>query len=63
MADGQRRNSDDPARRAREARLAAALRANMKRRKAQARARAGSADRSTSHESAGFVQDNRSRQD
>jgi hypothetical protein len=59
MADGQRRNSDDPARRAREQRLAAALRANVKRRKAQARARAGTADRAGSHESAGFVPDNR----
>jgi len=57
MADGQRRSTDDAARRAREQRLAAALRANMKRRKAQARARAGAADSQASHESAGFVPD------
>lgn len=56
---GQRRQAQNPARTARAERLAAALRQNMKRRKAQARARAQAetAGAEPTHDSAGFVPD------
>jgi hypothetical protein len=56
---GQRRQAQNPARSVRAERLAAALRQNMKRRKAQARARAQAetADAGAAHDSAGFVPD------
>ena len=53
MASERRR--DNPSQQAQQQRLAAALRANMKRRKAQARARAQNADTGTPHDSAGIV--------
>jgi len=58
MSD-QRRQAQNPARIARAERLAAALRQNMKRRKAQARARAqvDAAEKGAAHDSAGFVPD------
>jgi hypothetical protein len=59
MVSGQRPKSDNPARQARERRLKAALRANMKRRKAQARARAQTLETGSSHDSAGIVPDKR----
>ena len=58
--DGDRRNaSKNPARLARGERLAAALRANAKRRKAQARARAQAetAHAGAAHDSAGFMKE------
>ena len=56
---GQRRQAQNPARIERAERLAAALRQNMKRRKAQARARAQAetAQGEAAHDSAGFVPD------
>jgi hypothetical protein len=61
MVDGSRKSADNPERQARERRLAAALRANMKRRKAQARARADTGGAARSHDSAGFVADKHKR--
>jgi hypothetical protein len=54
---GGARQVQNPSRTARAKRLAAALRQNMKRRKAQARGRAQmqNADSGASHDSAGFV--------
>ena len=50
------RQRDNPGQKARAQRLAAALRANIKRRKAQARARA-QAEEGAPHDSAGIVRD------
>ena len=62
--NGQRRQAQNPARIARAERLAAALRQNMKRRKAQARARAqAEAEAGAAHDSAGFVPDKPKGQD
>jgi hypothetical protein len=53
------RQRDNPGQKARANRLAAALRANIKRRKAQARARAEASNDASgaSHDSAGIVRD------
>ena len=53
------RQRDNPGQKARVHRLAAALRANIKRRKAQARARAEASDSASGapHDSAGIVRD------
>jgi hypothetical protein len=60
MAGKRPRTTDNPERSARAERLAAALRANMKRRKAQARARAQTGGVEPAHDSAGFVQESAS---
>ena len=50
-----KQKADDPGRKARQARLAEALRQNMKRRKAQARARTQAGRGDKAHDSAGIV--------
>jgi hypothetical protein len=57
MDEDRRHVGKDTARLARDERLATALRANMKRRKAQARARAQTESAQAAHDSAGFRQD------